>query len=105
VLDVLKADFVRTARQGPAREHRHHPPRTAERADPGRHAGRPAGGYPPGGAVARRHHSWPASASRGRRHPGERPAAGAGRLAVSFLAIKLAVDVCYALLDPRVQRR
>ena len=82
VLDVLKADFVRTARAKGLREStRRHPPCAEERADPGRHAGRPAGRLPAGRRGGDGEHLLLAGRrpSRGRRHPGERPAAGAGR--------------------------
>ena len=81
VLDVLKADFVRTARAKGLRES----------TVIIRHALRNAlipvvtlvglqAGYLLGGAVVTRASTpGPASAARGRRHPGERPAAGAGR--------------------------
>ena len=111
VLDVLKADFVRTARAKGLRES----------TVIIRHALRNAlipvvtlvglqAGYLLGGAVVTESiYSWPGV---GRLAVGailasDLPLAQGAilMLAVSFLAINLAVDVCYALLDPRVQRR
>jgi len=111
VLDVLKADFVRTARAKGLRE----------RTVIVRHALRNAlipivtlvglqAGYLLGGAVVTESiYSWPGV---GRLAVGailssDLPLAQGAilMLAVAFLVINLAVDVCYALLDPRVQRR
>jgi ABC-type dipeptide/oligopeptide/nickel transport system permease component len=111
VLEVLGADFVRTARAKGLRES----------TVIIRHALRNAlipvvtlvglqAGYLLGGAVVTESiYSWPGV---GRLAVGailasDLPLAQGAilMLAVSFLAINLAVDVCYALLDPRVQRR
>jgi ABC-type dipeptide/oligopeptide/nickel transport system permease component len=111
VLDVLKADFVRTARAKGVREH----------AVVIRHALRNAlipivtlvglqAGYLLGGAVVTESiYSWPGV---GRLAVGailasDFPLAQGAilTLAVTFLVINLLVDVIYNLLDPRVQRR
>jgi ABC-type dipeptide/oligopeptide/nickel transport system permease component len=111
VLDVLKADFVRTARAKGLRES----------TVIIRHALRNAlipivtlvglqAGYLLGGAVVTESiYSWPGV---GRLAVGailasDLPLAQGAilMLAVAFLVINLVVDVCYALLDPRVQRR
>jgi ABC-type dipeptide/oligopeptide/nickel transport system permease component len=111
MLDVLKADFVRTARAKGLREV----------TVIVRHALRNAlipivtlvglqAGYLLGGAVVTESiYSWPGV---GRLAVGailasDLPLAQGAilMLAVSFLVINLIVDVCYALLDPRVQRR
>jgi ABC-type dipeptide/oligopeptide/nickel transport system permease component len=108
---VLKADFVRTARAKGLRES----------TVIIRHALRNAlipvvtlvglqAGYLLGGAVVTESiYSWPGV---GRLAVGailasDLPLAQGAilMLAVSFLLINLVVDVCYALLDPRVQRR
>jgi glutathione transport system permease protein len=111
VLDVLKADFVRTARAKGLRE----------RTVVIRHALRNAlipivtlvglqAGYLLGGAVVTESiYSWPGV---GRLAVGailasDLPLAQGAilMLAVTFLVINLVVDVLYGLLDPRVQRR
>jgi glutathione transport system permease protein len=111
VLDVLKADYVRTARAKGLRE----------RTVIIRHALRNAlipivtlvglqAGYLLGGAVVTESiYSWPGV---GRLAVGailasDLPLAQGAilMLAVAFLVINLIVDVCYALLDPRVQRQ
>jgi ABC-type dipeptide/oligopeptide/nickel transport system permease component len=111
VLDVLKADFVRTARAKGLRESTviiHHALRNA--LIPIVTLVGLQAGYLLGGAVVTESiYSWPGV---GRLAVGailasDLPLAQGAilMLAVAFLVINLAVDVCYALLDPRVQRR
>ena len=111
VLDVLREDYVRTARaKGVGEVLGARPPRPAQRVHPDRHAGRPAVGA--------------ADGRRGADRDGLR-LAGAGRLmvkaifardyvllqgavlvfALAFVIINLLVDLSYGLLDPRVGRQ